>query len=52
MSKVIGFKKNFGNHTITCNICDAIIEFDNSDILRDEMGCQILCPNCGHWIKF
>ena len=52
MTKVIGFKKSPGKHTITCNICDAIIEFDNSDIIRDDMGCEIICPNCGNSIKF
>lgn len=52
MSKVIGFKKNFDKHTTTCYICKAIVEFDYSDVLQDEMGCQIVCPNCGQWIKF
>ena len=52
MAKVIGIKKNLGKHTTTCDICKAIVEFDNSDILRDEMGYQIVCPNCGQWIKF
>lgn len=39
-------------HQKTCNKCGTIIGFDNSDIVRDDMGCEICCPNCGHWIKF
>ena len=37
---------------IYCNKCGAIIGFDNSDIIRDDMGCEIICPNCGNSIKF
>lgn len=52
MINVIGYKRNYGKHVMTCDTCDAIIEFDNSDILRDDMGCEIICPNCGKSIKF
>ena len=52
MAHIIGFKNKRGKHVEICNACDAVIEFDNSDILRDDMGCEIICPNCGHSIKF
>lgn len=39
-------------HQKNCDKCGAIIGFDNSDIIRDEMGCEIICPNCGYSIKF
>ena len=52
MAHIIGFKHKHGKHVETCNSCEAIIEFDNSDIIKDDMGCEIICPNCGHSIKF
>ena len=53
MSKVIGKEPLIkAYHQMTCNKCNSIIGFDNSDIIRDDMGCEICCPNCGNWIKF
>ena len=54
MTKVIGYKNLLikAYHQKDCNKCGAIIGFDNSDIIRDEMGCEIICPNCGNSIKF
>lgn len=52
MAHIIGFKHKYGKFVETCNACDAIIEFDTSDILHDDMGCEIICPNCGNCIKF
>ena len=53
MSKVIGFlSKNETYHHKICPHCRAIIEFNNFDIIRDEMGCEIVCPNCYYIMKF
>ncbi len=51
MAKVIGFENKL-EHRQYCNKCKAIIAFNNSDIIRDDMGCEIICPNCGNSIKF
>ena len=53
MVKVIGKEPLIkAYHQKTCYKCGAIVGFDNSDIIRDDMGCEIICPNCGHDIKF
>lgn len=52
MAQVIGNKYFKVYHQKDCNKCGAIIGFDNSDIIRDDMGCEIICPNCGNSIKF
>lgn len=53
MSRVIGFiDRNKTYHHKTCMRCNAIIEFLNKDIIHDDMGCEIICPNCGNSIKF
>ena len=53
MSKVIGFiDKNNIYHYKTCSYCGVIVEFKNSDIIRDDMSYEIICPNCGRSIKF
>ena len=51
MSKVVGFIDKIYHHK-TCSYCGAIVEFQNSDIIRDDIGCEIVCPNCGKSIKF
>lgn len=51
MSYIIG-DDNIDYHKETCNNCHKIIAFNNSDIIRDDMGLEIICPNCGHSIKF
>lgn len=54
MTKVIGYKNLLikAYHQKNCNKCGTIIGFYNSDIIRDEMGCKIICTNCGNSIKF
>lgn len=51
MTQIVGFLNNKQHHE-TCQKCGAIVGFDNEDIIRDEMGCEIICPNCGTSIKF
>ena len=40
MTKVIGYKNLLikAYHQKDCNKCGVIIGFDNSDIIRDDMG--------------
>lgn len=54
MSEVIGFVKNRKSykHQKMCTYCAAVVEFFNSEIIRDDMGLCIVCPNCKHDIKF
>ena len=53
MAKVVGYYlNNLHIHQKTCPKCHAIIEFDNNEIIKDDMGMCIVCPNCNHDIKF
>lgn len=52
MAKVIGINDQQFQHYERCYSCAAIIGFNNEDVLRDDMGCEIICPNCGNSIKF
>lgn len=51
MINIIGYKKS-GQHSETCPYCGCIFSFDNKDIYRDDMGCEITCPNCANDISF
>lgn len=51
MARIIGYNSP-SMHTKTCPKCGAMIEFSNEDILRDDMGLCIVCPNCNNDIKF
>ena len=39
-------------HVQCCPKCRMMFSFTNSEILKDEMGLSIFCPNCGKEIKF
>ena len=54
MIKVIGYysNKNYHRHQKVCPNCNSIVEFDNNEIIRDDMGMCIICPNCNKDIKF
>lgn len=54
MPEVIGFVKEQKNykHQKICPHCGAIVEFFETEIIRDDMGLCIICPNCYRDIKF
>jgi len=54
MTEVIGFIKEHKSykHKKICPHCGAIVEFSGTEIIRDEMGLCVICPNCNKDIKF
>ena len=49
MARVIG-KAIPGTHRTSCPKCKAEIEFTNDDIVHNDWGVEIICPNCDEWI--
>ena len=49
MARVIG-KRTPGTHQTSCPKCKAEIEFTNDDVVHNDWGVEIICPNCNEWI--
>ena len=42
----------FPSGSRSCPHCGAIVDFSGTEIIRDEMGLCVICPNCNKDIKF
>ena len=52
MIQLCGFLKGNPQHYKICDYCKAIVGFSNEDIDIDDMGTEIICPNCHKPIRF
>ena len=44
-------REEYYNYSYFCNKCDAILLYNNEDVIHDDRIDYIICPKCGERIE-